>query len=313
MTAAGRGGGRELPRLRALKRVSGRRRVLTEVLPVPYHLQTAVHQPEPAFRGGELDALRLVHLGGRDMERPHGPRGPLDDGLHGVLGLDRMHACAGPPEDRRRRPGEVEQQVQVVLPLVQKHTAALATPGPAPGSQAEVGVAARPRPQQRRVLEVSQHTLLDQTPGLADLGAGSLLERDREHPALALGRSHHLVRLRHLDRDRLLDQDVEPGLEARQGETGMGGVWGRDDGKVRRPLEKLRRVLIGGTVQLRGDPPHPLPVDVLHAHHLSPDRFQPAAVRGEDLRPRAGHHDPKRAHRTDPSESPSRRRRYVKR
>ena len=108
------------------ERVGGGRGVLAEVHGAAVDLEPSRQHAEPAARADDLDALGLVGLGGRDVDRAGRAARPLGQRVSGVLHLDGVEPGPGPADDPGGRPaGQVAEQVEVVLALVDQDAAAL--------------------------------------------------------------------------------------------------------------------------------------------------------------------------------------------
>lgn len=144
-----------------------------------------------------------------------------------------MQEGALPGKDLRRlHAGDVRQEVEVVLPLIEDDAPARSPPAPLPRRACVVDGALRIVRDDFSPVQLADLPLLDEAARLDHLAAETVLEDDGDHTPGRRGRFDNAVRLVDTHGNRLLEHDVEARMEARHREVGVERVRGDHDGEV---------------------------------------------------------------------------------
>ncbi|GBC94879.1 hypothetical protein HRbin16_00664 [bacterium HR16] len=135
--------------------------------------------------------------------------GVFQQGERLVLYLDIVQASACGGGDLCRQSGEPAEHIQRVRCLVHQHPTAFAHPRGAPLRRVVICLIAVPRGYQLRAHYLPHDALLHRFTGDAVGSLGAHLEHHREHPARALCRVYHAIRLYRVNRHRLLGQHMQ--------------------------------------------------------------------------------------------------------
>ena len=261
---------------------------------------------EPPAVAGNLEAVGAGGLaGGRDE---HGRRAAVILEVRGdlVLGLDVVVLAEVAERAHARRHAEKPlEQVKIVGALIEQDAAAFALPGGAPAARRVVCFGPVPRRDDPAdPLQVPQLASIKELLELLEGRARTQLKHRRENLAAALlVRGNEALTVRLVDRDGLLNQDVQALLEGVNADRRVVVVRRRDDDSVDLTrADEVPAVRIGLEALERREP---FRIDVADGRQLSPLDLpfaQVSAVRRPHA-PNPDDADSDRIHRVTPQYS----------